>query len=91
MTEEEVCQLAREFVERLKLAVSQITAVRRIQFDHPEKGRRDLWVVCFAKTVPVPVAEYPAEVIVEVEDDTGKVTLFRSPEINEEGGGSLIL
>ncbi len=91
MTEEEVCRLAREFVERLKLAVSQITAVRRIQFEHPEKGWRDLWVVCFPRAIPLPVAEYPAEVIVEVEDSTGKATLFGSSELSEEGGGSLIL
>jgi hypothetical protein len=78
MTEKEICRLALEFVYQQGLPVSEITAVRRIRFDHATEGPRDLWVVCFATKERTDLAEYAPEVIVEVRDDTGEVTLFGS-------------
>jgi hypothetical protein len=78
MTEEETRRLAQEFVEGQRLPVTGITALRRLRFDHPTEGRRDLWVVCFATKLLADVAEYPREIIVEVRDDTREVRVFGS-------------
>jgi hypothetical protein len=83
MTEEETCRLALEFVQEQRLPVSVITAVRRIHFNHPLEGQRELWVVCFATKAPSAAAEYAREVIVEVRDDTGEVTMFGSTQREE--------
>ena len=83
MTEEETRQLALEFVQEQRLPVSGITALRRIHFDHPTEGPRDLWVVCFATKVPPGHAEYAREIIVEVRDDTGEVRVFGSAQADD--------
>ena len=76
MTEKEARRLALEFVHHQRIPVCEITAVRRLRFDHATAGPRDLWVVCFASKVPTALAEYAREVIVEVRNDTGEVSLF---------------
>lgn len=83
MTEEETCRLALEFVHQRQLPVSRITAVRRIHFVHPTEGPRDLWVVCFATQQSADPAEYAREIIVEVRDDTGEVSIFGSAQQEE--------
>jgi hypothetical protein len=50
--------------------------VRRVCFQHLTEGPRDLWVFCLASSVPRNVDEYPPEIIVEVRNDTGEITLF---------------
>jgi hypothetical protein len=76
MTEKEACRLALEFVHHQRIPVCEITAVRRLRFDHAREGSRDLWVVCFATKAPAALAEYAREIIVEVRNDTGEVSLF---------------
>jgi hypothetical protein len=83
MTDQETRRLALEFVQEQRLPVSGITAVRRIHFDHPLEGPRDLWVVCFATKAPPGHAEYAREIIVEVRDDTGEVRVFGSAQADE--------
>jgi hypothetical protein len=78
MTEKEACRLALELVQHQRIPVCEITAVRRLRFDHPSEGPRDLWVVCFASKVSTALAEYAREIIVEVRNDTGEVSLFSS-------------
>jgi hypothetical protein len=83
MTDEETRRVALEFVQDHRLPVSGITAVRRIHFDHPTEGPRDVWVVCFAtRTVPGH-AEFTREIIVEVRDDTGEARVFGSAQPEE--------
>jgi hypothetical protein len=83
MTDEETRRLALEFVQDHRLPVSRITAVRRIHFDHPTEGPRDLWVVCFATRPPAGHAEFAREIIVEVRDDTGEIKVFGSAQPDE--------
>jgi hypothetical protein len=82
MNEAEARELARKFVQNLKLPVSEITAVRRVRFDHAEKGKRDLWVICFARPTG-PGMEYPGESIVEIDYASGHAELFSSFHADE--------
>ena len=77
MTEAEARVLARKFVQNLKLPVSEITAARRVRFDAAERGKRDLWVICFAHQT-CRAMEYPGEIIVEIDHASGHAQLFSS-------------
>jgi hypothetical protein len=86
MNEAEARQLALKFVENMKLPVTGITTARRVRFDHAVKGRRDLWVICFARHASPGVGEYPGETIVEVDYDSGHTELFGAIRAGGENG-----
>ncbi len=81
MTEQMACRLALEFVQKRQLPVSRVTAVRRIRFQHPTEGPRDLWVVCFATELRED--GWTREIIVEVRADTGEIKIFGSGQREE--------
>jgi hypothetical protein len=78
MTEADAGRLALEFVQARQLPVSGMTTMRRIRLNYPHQGLRDVWVVCFATKGRGDPAEYQREIIVEVRDDTGEITIFGS-------------
>jgi hypothetical protein len=78
MTEQMARRLALEFVQKRQLPVSRATAVRRIRFQHPTEGPRDLWVICFAMELCADRLEFAREIIVEVRADTGETKIFGS-------------